>query len=118
MVARVGGDSVMLNSDGSYAISHYGSDILRPTYGIEGGGVTQIYNNKIAQGTRGTIAYFQLLTSYQPWHNIYIDAELMYRTKTGKKPQNVASAALLQYQSTFMFSIGLRMNFAYKSYAF
>ncbi len=114
-VARVGDDTIMaMDPNGKYAISHYGSDILRPS---NGGIVTQDYNNKIGQGAKGTISYMQLLMSYQPWHNIYVDAELTYRGKSGKKPQNPLSAALLEYHSTFMFSVGLRMNIAYRSYA-
>jgi hypothetical protein len=114
MVARVGDDSIM-RVNNNYVISHYGGDILRPS---NGGIITQEYNNKIGQGVKGTIAYFQFLASYQPWHNIYIDAELTYRGKTSKQPQNPSSAGLLQNQSTFMFSVGARMNIPYRSYAF
>ncbi|MES2619592.1 MAG: hypothetical protein V4615_01985 [Bacteroidota bacterium] len=117
MVARVGGDSLAYDSQaGKYSITHYGSDIFRATSG--GASVTQEYNNKIAQGVRGTISYLQLLASYQPWHNIYVDAEVMYRGKSGKKTQNPVAAGLVQNHSTFMFTIGLRMNIAYRSYAF
>ncbi len=116
VVARVG-DDTLTTKNGQPRITHYGSDILRPANGDENI-ITQIYNNKIGQGARGTINYLQFFVSYQPWHNIYVDAEIVYRSKSSTKPQNPQSVYLLQNQNSFMFSVGIRMNFPYRSYEF
>jgi hypothetical protein len=107
-VARVGGDT-LINGD----LSNYGSDILMGT-GYGGSTVSRDLGNKIGQGARGTINYFQLLTSYQAWHNIYFDLELLYRSRsTIKSVYNPVASS-----STFIFSIGVRMNIPYKRYEF
>ncbi len=106
-VAVVGDDTLDVNGN----MTNYGGDILQ---GSGGTSVTQVYNNKIAQGARGTISYFQFLATYRPWHNIFIDAELMYRGKTTKTGVNNP----LTNQSTFLFTIGARMNIPYRSNEF
>lgn len=106
-VAIVGDDTL----DNTGNLTNYGGDILRAT---SENLVTQPYNNKIAQGARGTISYFQFLATYRPWHNVYIDAELLYRGKTTKTGSNNP----LTNQSTFLFSIGARMNIPYRTYEF
>ncbi len=107
-VARVGGDTLISGS-----LSNYGSDILRGT-GYGGDAVSKDLGNKIAQGARGTINYFQLLTSYQPWHNIYLDFDMLYRSRsTVKSVYNPQVSS-----STFIVSLGVRMNIALKRYEF
>ena len=109
--ARVGDDT--LNAEGK--LTNYGGDIFRPsaganTVGILTAGSNGELGNKIGQGAKGTINYFQLLTSYQPWHNIYFDAEILYRIKSSK--------LVLENQSTFYFGLGMRMNIAKRNYEF
>lgn len=111
MVARVGDDTLK-----NGALTNYGGDILRNTNG--GTTVTQEYNNKIGQGARGTVNYFHFTASYQPWHNIYVETEMIYRSKGSQKPQNPASVALLQDESSFVFLLGVRMNIGMRKYEF
>jgi hypothetical protein len=109
--ARVGDDT--LNAEGK--LTNYGGDIFRSSgggtsVGILTTGTSGELGNKIGQGAKGTINYFQLLTSYQPWHNIYFDAEILYRIKSSK--------LVLENQSTFYFGLGMRMNIAKRNYEF
>lgn len=97
-------------------LTNYGFDILRNSGG--GTSVTQEYGNKIAQGASGTINYFNLTLSYQPWHNIYIEAEATYRSKNLAKPQNPQSVKLLENESSFIFMVGARMNFGLRKHEF
>src|SRR5207253_978438 len=78
-VARVG-DDTLING----VPTNFGGDIFRST-GNGGSLVSHDLNNKVGQGAKGTINYFQLLTSYQAWHNIYFDLELLYRSKSTLK---------------------------------
>jgi hypothetical protein len=107
----VGGDTL---KDG--ALTNYGFDVLRNSGG--GTSVTQEYNNKIAQGARGTINFINLTMTYQPWHNIYIDMEASYRSKSSKGVQDATSRALLNNESSFVFIVGARMNFGLRRHEF
>ena len=93
--------------------TNFGGDIFRAT-GSGGSTVTNDLNNKLAQGARGTINYFQLLASYQAWHNIYFDVEFLYRSKSTLKTSNNP----LVSSSSVIFSVGARMNIPYKRYEF
>ncbi len=88
-------------------LTHFGGDILRSTTAET---VRGVYGNKIGQGAKAKQNYFDMLISYQPWHNVYIDAEILYR----KKDSKINS----RDQETFYFGIGARMNIAYKQYEF
>ncbi|HLP19872.1 MAG TPA: hypothetical protein VK174_06200, partial [Chitinophagales bacterium] len=108
IVARVGDDTLQLGIP-----SNMGGDIFQPT-GLGGSLVSHDLGNKVGQGAKGMINYFQLLTSYQPWHNIYLDLELLARNKSTLKSTNNPIIS----SSTFMVSLGVRMNLAYKRYEF
>lgn len=108
---KVGDDTL---KDGT--VTNYGFDILRNSGG--GTSVTQEYGNKIAQGARGTINYFNLTATYQPWHNVYVDLEATYRSKGSKTVQNPDSQKLLLNSSSFVFMIGARWNFALRKHEF
>lgn len=106
--ARVGGDTLQLGIP-----SNLGSNIFAST-GNGGSLVTQDLNNKVGQGAKGTLTYFQLLATYQPWHNIYFDLELLYRGLNTLKTSNNPMVS----SSSFVFSVGARMNISYKRYEF
>lgn len=106
--ARVGNDTLSLG-----ILSNVGGDIFQGT-GQGGSLVTQDFGNKVGQGAKGNINYFQLLASYQVWHNIYFDLELLARNRTTLKSTNNPIVST----STFLFSIGARMNIPYKRYEF
>ena len=88
-------------------LTHFGGNILRSTTAET---VQGVYGNKIGQGARVMQNYVNLLISYQPWHNVYVDAEFLYRNKNSKINS--------RDQETFYFGIGARMNIAYKQYEF
>lgn len=97
---RQGIDSVLLSTN---ALSHYGSDILRPTTATT---ATQEYNNKIGQGNTISRSIVHLLVTYMPWHNVFIDLEMTYRN----------SNAILKARDSnvFYLMIGARMNIPYR----
>ncbi len=112
LVAKVGEDTV---DAATGTLTNYGSDILRSTsYRSLAGNADKDLGHKMLDGAKGTLTYFQLLATYQAWHNIYIDAELTYRGKTSIKSLNNP----VYTGSTFMFSIGARMNLPYRSFDF
>jgi hypothetical protein len=88
-------------------VQNFGGDILKSATEQT---VAQPFGNKFAQGARAKQNYFDLLVSYQPWHNVYIDAEFMYRSK------NSSIKALSS--NTVYFGLGARMNIPYKQYEF
>lgn len=103
-VAKVG-DDTLING----VMSNYGGDILMSNGG--GNLVTNTYGNKVGQGAKGTINYFEFVASYQIWHNIYFDGSILYRSKSTVKSANNP----LSDQSTFMFTVGARMNIPYNN---
>lgn len=112
VTARVGDDTL----DANGVLTNLGGNILTSSGG--GSTVTQEFGNKIGQGAKGTITYFQFLASYQPWHNIYFEGQLLYRAKSSTKPQNLNSIPGLFNESTFAFMVGLRWNIAARRYEF
>ncbi|MCS6819012.1 MAG: hypothetical protein RMJ53_02045 [Chitinophagales bacterium] len=88
-------------------LTHFGGNILRNTTAET---VRGVYENKIAQGARAKQNYFDIMLTYQPWHNIYVDAQFLYRNKDSKLNQ--------RDEKTYYFGIGARMNIAYKQYEF
>jgi hypothetical protein len=104
MVARVGDDTIVSYNGSTPVYSNFGGDIFRTD------SASHEYGNKIGQGAKAIISYFDLRVSYQAWHNIYIDGEMLYRNK---------SSVYAGYSSSsFYFGLGLRMNFAMKNYMF
>jgi hypothetical protein len=104
MVARVGDDTIVSYNGATPVYSNFGGDIFRND------APTNEYGNKIGQGAAAVIAYIDFRASYQAWHNIYVDGELLYRDK---------SSVFRSYSiSDFYFGVGLRMNFAMKNYMF
>lgn len=100
-VARVGDDTLINGT-----LQNYGGNIFTSSD-------TRVADlgNRLGQGAKGTINYFEVTASYQIWHNINFDAGILYRSKsTVKSPNN-----LTPYGDTFMFTIGARMNLAYNS---
>ena len=95
-------------------MSNYGSNILLPNGGGSAPFIADQTGNHLLQGALSSIAYFELLATYQPWHNINIDASILYRSdNTVKSPDNPISP-----QSSFMFNIGFRINLARRTYEF
>ncbi|MCS6934357.1 MAG: hypothetical protein NZM35_04290 [Chitinophagales bacterium] len=113
IAAQVGEDTLDPTTN---KLTNLGADIFRNSGG--GNSVTKEYGNKLLQGARSNITFFQLLTSYQPWHNVYLDLEILYRAKRGEKTENAISNNYLLRQSTFGISIGARMNFAARRHEF
>ncbi|MBL0309468.1 MAG: hypothetical protein IPP77_07290 [Bacteroidetes bacterium] len=113
MYAKTTGDTLWVNpQNNKWEMTNFGGDIFRSAAPLT---VTKEFGNRIGQGAGGSIAYIQLLTSYMPWHNFYVDFELLYRSNTaGDKSINNRNPAL----SSFIYSIGARLNFAYKSHEF
>lgn len=108
-VAKVGTDTLI-----NGVMSNYGSNILLPNGGGATNYITQPYNNHLLQGALGSITYFELLASYQPWHNVNIDASILYRSdNTVNSPNNP-----IKSESSFMFNIGFRINLARRTYEF
>ncbi len=97
---------------GTPAMTYYGGDILRNSGG--GTTVSREFGNKLLQGAKGSINYFQFLLTYRPWHNVYLDVDMTYRSKSSVKSVNNPTFI----NSSFLFSVGVRMNIAPKSYEF
>jgi hypothetical protein len=111
ITAQVGDDTLDL-SLGTSAMTNYGGDILRNSGG--GTTVSREFGNKLLQGAKGSINYFQFLLTYRPWHNVYLDVDMTYRSKSSVKSVNNPTFI----NSSFLFSVGVRMNIAPKSYEF
>lgn len=109
MAARVGDDTI---NPVTQQLTNYGGDILQ--YNGAGTLVTNQYGNHLGQGAKGTISYFQFLTSYEIWHNINFDLEMTYRGKNSIVSVNNPNPS----GDTFIFQVGVRVNMAYKSYMF
>ena len=107
MVAKTGGDTLINGT-----LSNYGGDIF--TASGNGSLITNQLGNKVAQGAKGTLNYFEFLATYQVWHNINLDASILYRDFETLKSPNNPTASL----STFMFNIGFRINLARRTYQF
>ena len=108
-VAKMGTDT-MING----AVTNYGQDILLPNGGGSQPYIADMYNNRLLQGAHTTVSYFEFVTTYQPWHNINLDASILYRSEGTVKSLNNP----LTNQSTFMFNIGIRINLARRTYEF
>ena len=105
--ARVGGDTLINGT-----MTNYGGNIFTPSG--NGDLISKQLGNKVGQGAKGSINYFELLATYQIWHNINFDASILYRDfETLNSVNNPASSL-----SSFMFNIGFRINLARRTYVF
>ena len=86
---------------------HFGGNILKSTTAQT---VQDVYGNKMAQGARATQNYLDIMVTYQPWHNVYVDLQFLYRNKDSKI--NALDS------KTVYFGLGARMNIAPRQYAF
>jgi hypothetical protein len=71
-----------------------------------GGNINRDYNNRIketgntiGQGINNQVLFLQLITTYQPWHNLNIDLRIVNRMITAPVKTN-----------EFIATIGLRLN--------
>ncbi|HWB61898.1 MAG TPA: hypothetical protein VG603_00200, partial [Chitinophagales bacterium] len=106
-VARVGDDTLV-----NGVMTNFGGNIFQPNGG--GQDVTNQLGNKTGQGAKGTINFFEFLATYQIWHNINFDCSLLYRGKSTLKSDNNPITS----QSTFIFSVGVRVNMVRRTYEF
>ena len=115
MIARVGDDTIVGYQNGNLSspiYSNFGGNIFRTD------SASHDLGNKIGQGAASVIAYLDFRVSYQAWHNIYIDGELLYREKTSAYKANVGGTLYPYSSSSFYVGLGVRMNFATKNYMF
>jgi hypothetical protein len=103
VTAKIGADTT--NAGG--ISTNFGSDILANSGSAT---VPNQFGNKLTQGVKSSLNYFQFVMTYQPWHNVYIDANILYRAQS--------VAALNKSQSSFYFGVGARMNIAARRYEF
>jgi hypothetical protein len=109
MIARVGDDTIVAYNGATPIYSNFGSDISRTDT------ASHYLGNKIGQGARGIITNFDLRVSYQAWHNIYIDGEMIYRNKASAYKADIGGTLYPYSSSSFYIGVGLRMNFGVKS---
>ena len=108
-VAKVGTDTLI-----NGVMSNYGANVLLPNGAGATDFITQQFNNHLLQGATGTISYFEFLTTYQPWHNINVDASILYRSESTVKSLNNP----ITPGNSFMFKLGIRINLARRTYEF
>jgi hypothetical protein len=82
--------------------SNWGKDIRKNYYTFE-----REYGNTIAQGVKTNLLIGEIYFAYMVWHNIFIDAALVYRKTSSELP--------LFNTETFNPSLGLRWNFNYRN---
>ncbi|MFN8277581.1 MAG: hypothetical protein U0T84_08865 [Chitinophagales bacterium] len=112
LTARTGTDTAMMVS-GQPVLTNYGGDLSR----IDG--PTREYQNTIGQGNKTWITYFSLNTSYQPWHNIYLDLTLTYRNASAGTTVNPYPAGYGPHaSSSFFVTVGARMNITRRKFEF
>lgn len=104
MLARVGEDTIAGYNHNYPVYSNLGGDIYR----IDP--ASHDYGNTIGQGASGTIFYFNFKTTYQLWHNIYLESEILLRQK---------NSSIAAFDSkTYYWGIGLRVNLSASQYEF
>jgi len=85
--------------------TNFGNDIFKSYNEIE-----RTYGNNLGQGVNTKLNLFELLVTYQPWHNIYVDFNYVFR---GLKSENPA----LNSREHF-WNLAARMNIPYKGHYF
>lgn len=108
-ITKMGTDTMI-----SGVMTNYGQNIDLPNGGGSFPYLAEQTGNHFLQGAPGTIDYFELLATYQPWHNINVDASILYRSFNTIKSLNNP----LPGENTFMFNIGIRINVARRKYDF
>ena len=116
MLAQVSGDTLINN-----IMSNYGGNIFQPSNPSGSLLITPIpgytdnaFGHKLGQGVKSFINYFEFAATYQIWHNINFDATILYRSQSSLTSPNNP----LQGQSTFVFTVGARVNIARRTYLF
>lgn len=79
--------------------TNWGSNVFLTSNGFN---AEKEFDNFVGQGIAQRISYLNLFATYQPWHNIFIDAEIGYRS--------VSSDFDEQDDTDIWFGIGARMN--------
>jgi hypothetical protein len=68
------------------------------------------YGNYIGQGVKARTFYIDLIATYEPWHNVFIDFMYSYRKKKSDDP--------LRSMQTHFVNLNLRWNLPYRRYDF
>ncbi|MCB9033394.1 MAG: hypothetical protein H6553_06120 [Chitinophagales bacterium] len=84
---------------------NWGADPLQPY-----GNFVNEFGNYIGQGVQAKQFYVDVLATYEPWHNIFVDLNYIYRKKNS---QNDA----LDMKTHFV-NLGLRWSIPYRRYEF
>ena len=87
--------------------SNWGSNLLISNADVDD---TNEYGNTIGQGVETTILFGRLTATYQLYHNLFIDADVIQRNET--------SALVARDLSSTVFSLGLRLNIGQRLYEF
>ncbi len=87
--------------------SNWGSNLLISNVDVDD---TNEYGNKIGQGVETSILFARFTATYQLYHNLFIDADVIQRNKT--------SAIVARDLSSTVFSLGLRLNIGQRLYEF
>jgi len=86
--------------------SNFGKDITLSYRSNSAGN----YNNFIGQGVETKLLMGDLMATYMPKHNLFVDFKIGYR-------RTVAALSLFN-QESFYLSLGLRLNINYRNYDF
>lgn len=86
---------------------NWGGDIFTPNVNATNSlAVQQEFGNKIGQGIKQQVALVDLLISYQAFHNLFVDLNIMYRA---------SKSALARYDGSQAYvGLGVRLNMAWR----
>ncbi len=87
--------------------SNWGGNLLISNEDVDD---TNEYGNTIGQGVETSILFGRLTATYQLYHNLFLDADVIQRNKT--------SAIVARDLSSTVFSVGLRLNIGQRLYEF
>lgn len=87
--------------------SNWGSNLLISNVDVDD---TNEYGNTIGQGVETSIFFGRFTATYQLYHNLFLDADVIQRNKT--------SAIVARGLSSTVFSVGLRLNIGQRLYEF
>ena len=87
--------------------SNWGSNLLISNADVDD---TNEYENTIGQGVETSILFGRFTVTYQLYHNLFLDADVIQRNKT--------SALVARDLSSTVFSVGLRLNIGQRLYEF
>ena len=97
--------SIYLINVGEDSDENWGNDILLPSNTR----VSEI-GNKIGQGIASNIFLANINMSYEVFHNGFIDADIIYRTKSSEEPKNELNSLYI--------NLGFRMNISRFNFSF